>query len=66
MLLQPKCPYLNPVEIVWQFVRNNWLSNQNFKLYDDIVVYSRFAWNKLFEHLRRIVPLRLRQRTHGF
>ena len=25
--LPPKCPELNPVENVWQFMRDNWLSN---------------------------------------
>lgn len=24
--LPPKCPALNPVENVWQFMRDNWLS----------------------------------------
>src|SRR5438876_10487596 len=26
--LPPKCPELNPVENVWQFLRDNWLSNR--------------------------------------
>ena len=30
-------PELNPVENVWQFMRDNWLSNRVFKSYDDIV-----------------------------
>ena len=25
--LPPKCPELNPVENVWQFMRDKWLSN---------------------------------------
>ena len=32
-----KCPELNPQENVWQFMRDNWLSNRIFKSYDDIV-----------------------------
>src|SRR5262245_41959058 len=35
ILLPPKCPELNPVENVWQFMRENWLSNRVFKSYDD-------------------------------
>jgi len=35
--LPPKCPELNPVENVWQFLRDNWLSNRVFKSYDDLV-----------------------------
>src|SRR5262245_65387404 len=31
--LPPKCPELNPVENVWQFMRDNWLSNRVFKSY---------------------------------
>ena len=26
--LPPRCPELNPVENIWQFMRDNWLSNQ--------------------------------------
>jgi hypothetical protein len=26
--LPPRCPELNPVENVWQFMRDNWLSNR--------------------------------------
>src|SRR5664279_4175071 len=26
--LPPKCPELNPVENVWQFMRDNWLPNR--------------------------------------
>ena len=28
--LPPKCPELNPVENIWQFMRDNWLSNRVF------------------------------------
>src|SRR5689334_14782023 len=31
--LPPKCPELNPQENVWQFIRDNWLSN---RVFDDI------------------------------
>jgi hypothetical protein len=29
--LPAKCPELNPQENVWQFMRDNWLSNRTFK-----------------------------------
>ena len=35
--LPPKCPELNPVENVWEFMRDNWLSNRIFLTHDDIV-----------------------------
>ena len=31
--LPAKCPELNPAENVWQFLRDNWLSNRVFKSY---------------------------------
>ena len=41
--LPPKCPELNPVENVWQFMRDNWLSNRIFSSYDDNVDRCCFA-----------------------
>ena len=29
--MPPKSPELNPVENIWQFMRDNWLSNRVFK-----------------------------------
>ena len=37
MPLPPRCPELNPVENIWQFMRDNWLSNRIFTSYDNIV-----------------------------
>jgi hypothetical protein len=45
--LPPKCPELNPVENVWQFIRDNWLSNRVFR--SDILEHCCFAWNKLVD-----------------
>src|SRR4051794_7001659 len=28
--LPPKCPELNPMENIWQFMRDNWISNRTF------------------------------------
>ncbi len=47
MPLPPRAPELNPVENIWQFMRDNWLSNRVFKSYDDIVDHCCFAWNRL-------------------
>ena len=33
--LPPKSPELNPVENLWLFMRENWLSNRVFKSYDE-------------------------------
>ncbi|CAN2536526.1 hypothetical+protein [Methylocapsa aurea] len=53
--LPAKCPELNPAENVWQFPRENWLSNRVFKSYDDIVDHCCAAWNKLIEQPWRIM-----------
>ena len=45
--LPPKCPELNPVENVWQFMRDNWLSNRIFTSYHDLLDRCCDAWNKL-------------------
>jgi putative transposase len=41
--LPPKSPKLNPVENIWQFMRDNWLSNRVFKSYEDILDHCCFA-----------------------
>ena len=38
--LPPRSPELNRQENVWQFLRDNWLSNRIFSSYDDIVAHQ--------------------------
>ena len=45
--LPPYCPELNPVENVWQYLRQNYLSNRIFNSYKDIVDACCHAWNTL-------------------
>lgn len=59
-------PELNPVENIWQFMRDNWLSNRVFKSYDDLVDHCCEAWNKLVDQPWRIMSIGLRQWAHGF
>ena len=59
--LPAKCPELNPVENVWQFMRDNWLSNHIFETYDDIVDHYCDAWNKLIGQPERIMSIGCRQ-----
>jgi transposase len=61
-----KSPELNPQENVWQFMRDNWLSNRVFGSYDEIVDHCCDAWNKLVEQPWRIMSLGLRDWTRGF
>lgn len=55
--LPPRSPELNPVENVWQFMRENWLSNRIFKNYDDIVDHCCYAWNSLADQPWRIMTI---------
>ncbi len=63
--LPPKCPELNPQENVWQFMRDNWLSNRIFKSYDDILAHCCHAWNKLIDQPWRIMSIGTRQWLRG-
>jgi len=66
LALPPKCPELNPVENIWQYMRDNWLSNRVFKSYDDIVDHCCYAWNTLVDRPWKIMSIGLRQWAHGF
>jgi transposase len=45
--LPPYCPELNPVENIWQYLRQNYLANRIFNSYKDIVDACCIAWNAL-------------------
>jgi hypothetical protein len=64
--LPPKCPELNVMENVWQFMRDNWLSNRIFPAYDAIVAHCCHAWNKLVDQPWRIMSIGLRDWAHRF
>lgn len=55
--LPPRAPELNPVENIWQFMRDNWLSNRVFANYDQIVALCCEAWNKLVDQPWRIMSI---------
>jgi transposase len=59
--LPPKSPELNPVENIWQFMRDNWLSNRVFESYDDILDHCCFAWNKLIDMPWKIISIGTRE-----
>jgi transposase len=64
--LPPKCPELNPVENIWQFMRENWLSNRVFTSYENILDHCVHAWNKLVDQPWLIMSIGLRRWAHGF
>ena len=64
--LPPRSPELNPVENIWQFMRDNWLSDRVFKSYDEIIAISADAWNKLIDQPWRIMSIGLREWAHEY
>ena len=62
--LPPRSPELNPVENIWQLMRDNWLSNRVFKTYDDIVAICCEAWKKLVERPWHIQTIGMREWAH--
>jgi transposase len=55
--LPPASPELNPVEQVWQQLRDNWLANRFFDGYDAIVNACCDAWNWFVDAPNRIKNL---------
>jgi len=52
--LPPYSPELNPIEQVWQWMRQNELANRCFKNYDDIVEQVSRAWNSFRSSTERV------------
>jgi len=61
-----KCPELNPVENIWQFMRDNWLSNLIFETHDEIVDHCCKAWNKLVSMPNKITSIGTREWAQEF
>ena len=64
--LPAKAPELNPVENIWQFLRENWMSNRIFTSYGDILDHCCAAWNKLTDQPWLIMSMGLRDWAHRF
>lgn len=60
MPLPPRSPELNSQENIWQFMRQNWLSNRVFMTYDDILAVCCDAWNNLVAQPWKIMSIGLR------
>ena len=59
-------PGTEPQENVWQFLRDNWLSNLIFTPYDNIADQCCRALNRLINELWHFVSIRLRESPDGF
>ncbi len=62
--LPPRSPELNPVETIWQFMRDNWLSNRVFKSYEDILDHCCYTWNSLIDQPWKIMSIGTREWAH--
>jgi hypothetical protein len=60
VFLPSRAPELNPVENVWQYLRQNWLSNRVFDTYEAIVDAACDAWRKLLAQPDTITSIAMR------
>jgi transposase len=58
--LPPYSPQINPAENIWQYLRQNPLSNRVYNDYDAIVDACCDAWNKLTAEPGRIASIATR------
>ena len=59
-----RAPELNPVENVWQYLRQNWLSNTVFENYDAIIDAACAAWRNLIAQPETITSIGMRDWAH--
>jgi len=59
-----RMPELNPVENIWQYLRQNWLSNRVFEIYDAILSAGCEAWKKLIAQPEIIISIGMRKWAH--
>jgi DDE superfamily endonuclease len=64
IFLPSRAPELNPVENLWQYLRQNWLSNRVFNTYETILEAACEAWNKLMAQPQAITSIGMREWAH--
>jgi len=64
--LPAKCPELNPTENIWQFLRDNWLSNRVFDNGKALIDHCCNAWNNLEAQPWTIMSIGMRDWAHRF
>ena len=65
IFLPSRAPELNPVENIWQYLRQNWLSNLVFDSYEAVIDAACEAWNKLIKQPDTITSIGLRDWAHN-
>jgi hypothetical protein len=61
ILLPARAPELNPVENIWQYLRQTWLSNRVFNTYEEIIEAACEAWRRLIAQPNTITSIGSRQ-----
>jgi transposase len=61
ILLPSKSPELNPVEDIWRYMRQNWLSARVFPSYEAILDAGCDAWNRLIAQPQTITSIGTRK-----
>jgi transposase len=64
IFLPSRAPELNPAENVWQYLRQNWLSNRVFDTYEAIIDAACEAWRKLLAQPAIITSIGRREWAH--
>lgn len=64
IFLPSRAPELNPVENVWEYLRQNWLSNTVFDSDDAIIDAPCDAWQKLLAAPEAITSIGMRKWAH--
>jgi transposase len=64
IFLPSRAPELNPVENVWLYLRQNWLSNTVLENYDAIIDAACAAWLKLIAQPETITSIGMRDWAH--
>jgi transposase len=64
IFLPTRGPELNPVEQVWQYLRQNWLPNRVFDTYEQIIDAACQARNRLLAQPKTITSIGLRDWAH--
>ena len=65
LFLPSRAPELNPVENLWQHLRQTYLSNRVFETYQDILDAACEAWNNIIDQPWKIMSIGLRQWAHN-
>ena len=64
IFLPSRAPELNPVENIWQYLRQTWLSNRVFDTYEAILNAACEAWNSLIAQPHTITSIGMRDWAH--